>query len=126
MAKVINLNAIEKTTQQGLYTGSRTGGEERLVFLIAVRAYVDIIRYEKYLRRTLSRNKQHPGGSEMERQYRYSVVFFLHPWRRSGQSYAEYLFSLVGKEWLMRGIQKSVRRLEAEIKVLEERLQGCS
>ena len=124
MSKVISLNAIEKTVRQDSYAGSRIAGEERLVLLIATQAYLDIIRYKRYLRRVLSRKKQHLECFEIERQYRYSVVFFLHPWRKSGQSYAEYLLSLVGKEWLMRGIRKSVRRIEGEIRALEERLRG--
>ncbi len=98
------------------------GREQALVLMIAIQAYLDMVRYKKSLSKTLAEGMQRKVNFQVEQQYRYSVVFFLHPWEPSGKSYGAYLFSLIGKESLFRNLQKSARCLEAEIKAMERQL----
>ncbi len=99
--------------------GSR---EQALILMIAIQAYLDMVRYRKSLSKTLAEGIHREVNFEVEQQHRYSVVFFLHPWEPSGKSYGAYLFSLIGKESLFRNLQKAVRCLEAEIKTIERQL----
>ncbi len=96
--------------------------EQALVFMIAVQAYLDMILYKKNLLKILDQGIHPKARHQVEQQHRYSVVFFLHPWESSGESYGAYLFSLIGKESLFRNLQKAVRRLEAEIRTIERHL----
>jgi len=98
------------------------GREQALILMIAIQAYLDMVRYKKSLSKTLAEGMQRKVNFQVEQQYRYSVVFFLHPWEPSGKSYGAYLFSLIGKESLFRNLQKSARCLEAEIKAMERQL----
>ncbi len=120
MRNSVRLKIVRGATDAWRFTEG-TDGQERLIFLIAAVAYLDIVSYKRYLERLLDGRGEWPGGSAMEQEYRYSLVFFLTPFHRTGSSYARYLFSLIGKEGLLDRIQEAVRHLETEIKALEER-----
>ncbi len=120
MRNSVRLKFMQRTISTSPFPQG-TDGQERLIFLIASVAYLDIVSYKRYLERLLDGRGKCPGGSAMEQEYRYSLVFFFTPFHRTGSSYARYLFSLIGKEGLLDPIQKVVRRLEAEINELEER-----
>jgi hypothetical protein len=122
MRNSVRLKIIQRTINTSLFAEG-TAGQERLIFLIAGMAYLDIVSYKRYLECLLDKRTEQPGGSAMEREYRYSLVFFLHPFGRTSCSYAEYLFSLIGKEGSLDRVQKAVRHLETEIIALEERIR---
>lgn len=111
--------SFRKTGRRVSDTSSSLSGEERLIFLIAIQAYLDMVHYKRELKRTLNREHPQPVDIKIEQQYRYSIAFFLHPWGLPTQSYAAHLFSLIGRGWLMKRIQRTVRRLEAEVQALE-------
>ena len=120
------LRLFQNITHAGIKVDSfAQNGENReqaLIFMIAIQAYLDMILYKKNLLKTLHQGIQPKARHQVEQQHRYSVVFFLHPWESSGESYGAYLFSLIGKESLFRNLQKAVRRLEAEIRTIERHL----
>lgn len=111
--------SFRKTGRRVSDTGNSLSGEERLIFLIAIQAYQDMVHYKRELEKTLIRKQPQPVNIKIEQQYRYSIAFFLHPWRLPTQSYAAHLFSLIGRGWLMKRIQKTIRRLEVDVQALE-------
>lgn len=118
MSKVLSAS-FRKTGRRVSDPGNMLSGEERLIFLIAIQAYQDMVHYKRELEKRLNRKGQTPIDIKIEQQYRYSIAFFLHPWGLPTQSYAAHLFSLIGRGWLMRRIQKTIRRIEAEVQALE-------
>ncbi len=83
--------------------------EQALIFMIAIQAYLDMVFYKKNLLKTLAEGIQPKAKHRVEQQHRYSVVFFLHPWEPSGESYGAYLFSLIGKESLFTNLVRLYR-----------------
>ncbi len=120
MRRIFDSSETERSVQEA-YPGISVDPERRLVLMIALQAYLDIVLYKEHLLETASKTQGHRHTPpELERQYRYSLVFFLHPWMLSGQTYAGHLFSVAGMDSILRRIQSVVRRLEAEIGALEK------
>jgi len=105
-----------------LYTEGGSSQEQALVLMIALRAYLDMVRYEKSLQKALDCGDRKLISFSVEQEYRYSVVFFLHPQEPWGMSYGEHLFSLIGKESIFWNLRRTVSSLETEIKIMEELL----